>query len=60
MVLGVEINRASRWSDYPHTKRSKYIKDLVQKHGMQEIMSASVPMTEVGLKKAPDGYICEP
>lgn len=52
MVLGVEINRASRSSDYPHTKRSKYIKDLVQKHGMEECISASVPMTECRIEES--------
>ena len=40
--------------------QTKYINDLLQKHGMQDCSPASTPMMEARLKKAPDGYICEP
>lgn len=52
MVLG-DGAQSSRSSDYPQTE--KVHQALVQKHIMQECMSASTPMTEVRLKK----YICE-
>ena len=40
--------------------QTKYINDLLQKHGMQDCSPASTPMMEARLKKALDGYICEP
>ena len=55
--LGMEINRTDGVIILTQTK---YINDLLQKHGMQDCSPASTPMMEARLKKAPDGYICEP
>ena len=40
--------------------QTKYIKELFQKHGMQEYQLSPTLMMEVRLKKAPDSYTCEP
>ncbi len=38
----------------------KYINDLLQKHGTQHCSQVFTPIMEAKLKKASDGYICEP
>lgn len=55
--LGMEINRADGVIILTQTK---YINDLLQKHGMQDCSPVSTPMMEAKLKRAPNDYICEP
>ena len=55
--LGMEINRADGVMILTQTK---YINDLLQKHAMQDCSPVSTRMMEAKLKRAPDGYICEP
>lgn len=55
--LGMEINRLK--DDSIVLTQTKYIRDLLRKHGMENCASAPTPMTKVPLKKAPKGYKCE-
>ena len=53
----MEINRLK--DDSIVLTQTKYIRDLLRKHGMENCASAPTPMTKVPLKKAPKGYKCE-
>ena len=54
--LGMEITRSQKGSLL--ITQAKYIRDLLQRHGMENSNPVSTPMTEVKLKKAPEGYKC--
>ena len=55
--LGMEINRLT--DGFIILTQTKYIRDLLHKHGMENCAAVSTPMTQVQLTKAPDGYKCE-
>ncbi len=38
--------------------QTKYIRDLLARHGMEECAPVATSMTEIKLKKAPSGYKC--
>ncbi len=38
--------------------QTKYVRDLLARHGMEECAPVATPMTEVKLKKAPSGNKC--
>ncbi len=38
--------------------QTKYVRDLLARHGMEECAPVATSMTEIKLKKAPSGYKC--
>lgn len=55
--LGMEINRLE--DDSVVLTQTKYIRDLLHRHGMEDCKAASTPMAQVLLTKAPEGYTCD-
>lgn len=53
----MEINRLEDGSIV--LTQSKYIKDLLHRHGMENCAKVATPMTQVQLTKASEGYQCE-
>jgi len=56
--LGMEIGRLDDGSML--LTQTKYITDLLRRHGMEDCHPVSTPMAEARLTKAPDTYKCDP
>ena len=55
--LGMEINCLQDGSIV--LTQSKYIQDLLHRHGMEDCAKASTPISQVQLTKAPENYTCD-
>lgn len=56
--LGMEINRLPDGALL--LTQTKYIRDLLARHGMEKCARVLTPMTEVKLEKAPEGFTTHP